>query len=326
MEKLLSISIAAYNAEKYIRTTLNSILKIRDIEKLEVFIVDDGGTDNTFSIASEYASKYPDVFIPVHKENGGYGSTVNYSIQKAKGQFFRLLDGDDWLCVDYINQYLEILKDSCCEFDILVTDVNNYFDSTGTIAKRIPSWNALENGIYRLTDKKMKYLFSMWQLTVRTDNLRKVWKNLPEHTLYTDQLFVYYALLSSNMIRIEHIPTYCYRIGREGQSIEASSRKKHYKDLCCVFDCMINDYVNRENIKNSIESRIETLYAQIIATFLMFKREKKWYLKIKEYENNLKVKSRNIYKNMWWAYKKVTVLRIFRYIAYMLLSNGDSFY
>ncbi len=96
MEKLLTISIAAYNVEGYIRNTLDSLIVPEILDKLEVFIVDDGGNDNTLQIAREYESKYPETFHAVHKENGGYGSTVNYSIAHATGKYFKLLDGDDW--------------------------------------------------------------------------------------------------------------------------------------------------------------------------------------------------------------------------------------
>ena len=68
MEKLLTISIAAYNVEGYIRNTLDSLIVPEILDKLEVFIVDDGGNDNTLQIAREYESKYPETFHAVHKE------------------------------------------------------------------------------------------------------------------------------------------------------------------------------------------------------------------------------------------------------------------
>ena len=94
MDKILTISIAAYNVEKFLRSTLNSLCEQTVIEDLEIFVVDDGSTDETLCIAQEYEKKFPDSFFAVHKENGGYGSTVNYSIAHATGKYFKLLDGD----------------------------------------------------------------------------------------------------------------------------------------------------------------------------------------------------------------------------------------
>ena len=95
MTKLLTVSIAAYNMEKYIRQALDSLLSCRHAQSIEIFVIDDGGTDHTLEIAKEYAWKHPGTVIPVHKENGGYGSTINYSIEHATGKYFKQLDGDD---------------------------------------------------------------------------------------------------------------------------------------------------------------------------------------------------------------------------------------
>ena len=75
------------------------------MDKLEVFVVDDGGIDGTLKIAQKYQKKYPGTFYAVHKENGGYGSTVNYSIAHATGKYFKLLDGDDWFNTDKWKEY-----------------------------------------------------------------------------------------------------------------------------------------------------------------------------------------------------------------------------
>ena len=53
MDKILTISIAAYNVEKFLRSTLNSLCEQTVIEDLEIFVVDDGSTDETLCIAQE---------------------------------------------------------------------------------------------------------------------------------------------------------------------------------------------------------------------------------------------------------------------------------
>ena len=96
-EKLLSISIAAYNVEQYLVKTLQSlILDAEHMKVLEVIIVNDGSKDNTSQIGQEYVLKYPDTFKLINQENGGYGSTINTSLAVARGKYYKLLDGDDW--------------------------------------------------------------------------------------------------------------------------------------------------------------------------------------------------------------------------------------
>ena len=95
MEKILSVSIASYNVEKFIRKALDSCCIPEIMDRLEVLVVNDGSTDGTLQIAREYEKQYPQTFRVIDKKNGGYGSTVNASIKAATGRYFRLLDGDD---------------------------------------------------------------------------------------------------------------------------------------------------------------------------------------------------------------------------------------
>ena len=72
--KILTISIAAYNVDAYIETALQSLFFSDNLDELEVLIINDGSTDRTAKIAEQYTKKYPDIFRLVNKENGGYGN------------------------------------------------------------------------------------------------------------------------------------------------------------------------------------------------------------------------------------------------------------
>ena len=60
--KILTVSVAAYNAQDYLKEVLDSFVDIPNMNKLEVFVIDDGGKDNSLNIAKQYEKKYPDVF------------------------------------------------------------------------------------------------------------------------------------------------------------------------------------------------------------------------------------------------------------------------
>ena len=129
--KLLTISIAAYNVEKYLEKALTSMVcSPTAMEKLEVIIEDDGSTDGTLSIAKKYEKLYPDVYRAIHKENGGYGSTINNSIVLAQGKYFKQLDGDDWFDTENIEQFLNWL--SAVDADFVVTPYYNCFEGGKT--------------------------------------------------------------------------------------------------------------------------------------------------------------------------------------------------
>ena len=110
-EKILSISVAAYNVEKYL-VKLFEILNISPEvnQKIEVIIVNDGSTDKTLEIANRFKSQYPQSVVIIDKKNGGYGSTINSSIAIAKGKYFKILDGDDWFNKNTLEDFLEFLE------------------------------------------------------------------------------------------------------------------------------------------------------------------------------------------------------------------------
>ena len=63
-KKLLTISIAAYNVQKYLEKTLQSLVCEADVmEQLEVLIVDDGSVDQTSIVAQKYVDLYPDTYV-----------------------------------------------------------------------------------------------------------------------------------------------------------------------------------------------------------------------------------------------------------------------
>ena len=121
MNKILTISIAAYNVEKTIGKTLDSLLvgNNDDLNKLDIIIVNDGSKDSTSEVVMNYCTKYPDAIRLVNKQNGGYGSTINTSLEIAKGKYFKLLDGDDQYDTENLTSFLGFLSNT--ESDIVVS-------------------------------------------------------------------------------------------------------------------------------------------------------------------------------------------------------------
>lgn len=106
MKKLVSILIPAYNAEKYIKQTIQSAIN-QKLEKKEIIIVDDGSTDNTLKIAKRYESEEVKVFT---QKNMGACKARNVAFHKSNGQYIQWLDSDDILHSNKIRFQLEKLK------------------------------------------------------------------------------------------------------------------------------------------------------------------------------------------------------------------------
>lgn len=102
----ISIVIPAYNEESGIRRSLDRIIEKKYHESFEVIYVDDGSTDATFDIISQYPVK-----CYRHNINKGYGAALKTGIRKAKGKKVVILDSDGQHDPQYIDQLLAMLPD-----------------------------------------------------------------------------------------------------------------------------------------------------------------------------------------------------------------------
>ena len=93
---LVSIVVPAYNAEKYIAETIDSVIA-QTYTNWELIIVNDGSKDNTLQIIESYSKKDKRICF-ITKQNTGVSDTRNTGIEKVKGEFIAFLDADDvWL-------------------------------------------------------------------------------------------------------------------------------------------------------------------------------------------------------------------------------------
>lgn len=134
MEKILTVTVPSYNVEKFLENTLDSFVDERVLDDIEVLIVDDGSKDKTAEIGRKYEEKYPDTFRVISKENGGHGSTINRGIGEAKGKYFKVVDGDDWVDQDGFAELIQRLK--TCDADYVFTNYYEVNDVTGELNPR----------------------------------------------------------------------------------------------------------------------------------------------------------------------------------------------
>lgn len=93
-KRLVSVILDNYNYGRFISEAIDSVLN-QTYTNYELIIVDDGSTDNSREIISEYAEKYPQIRT-VFKENGGQTSAFNAGFAIAKGEIIAFLDSDDY--------------------------------------------------------------------------------------------------------------------------------------------------------------------------------------------------------------------------------------
>ena len=105
---MISVIVPAYNVEKTIKRTLDSILK-QTYSELEVVIIDDGSTDHTGKIIDWYQKKYPKKIRVFHVPNEGVTAARMRGVRAAKGTWIGFVDGDDEIDPD---MYEKLLKNA----------------------------------------------------------------------------------------------------------------------------------------------------------------------------------------------------------------------
>lgn len=105
---MLTIIVPVYNAKKYLKECLDSILDSK--ENIEILIIDDGSTDGSETICDEY-EKIDTRINVIHKVNGGVSSARNYGIKKSKGKYIMFVDADDVLVKNWDRCLKEIKED-----------------------------------------------------------------------------------------------------------------------------------------------------------------------------------------------------------------------
>ena len=258
----LYIVMPAYNEAENIETTIKEWYPV--VERLNsndckchLVIANDGSKDNSSAIAHEYENQYPLTFRVIDKENGNYGSCINRGLKEAQGEYFRILDADDYVDLEALTVLLHLL--SSIDVDLVFTRCIHR-DTSDRVVKDEPyptsimvhsriaaeDFNALEVGYWP---------FSMHMMTYKTSILREVHLSLSEGISYTDNEFVFYPLEKVRTIWFEDIALYQYTIGREGQTMTPALMKKRIGHFETILKRMLVYYEgHREQMQGAILS------------------------------------------------------------------------
>lgn len=291
MNKLLTVSVAAYNVEKFIDQCLEPFASHLFDDKLEVLIIDDGGNDETLKIAQKYERLYPDIFKAIHKENGGWGSTVNYGIEHASGKYFKQLDGDDYYNPKYFNDFLELLSKT--EADIIYTPFDVFEDGNNHFIYHEQEKNYELYTVFNLEDID-QFALRMHTLTFKSSILRENNVRLLNNCFYTDVELVVKAIYSAKTIEFSDIPVYCYRVGRTEQSVSFSNMIKHYREHEKVLLELIHSYNKHKNDKRNdyIYRRISQMVDVNYEILVHMQPNKKNKKLLKEFDKKLSVEEK----------------------------------
>lgn len=123
----VSVIIPVFNREKLVPNCLDSVLN-QSLVNIEIICVDDGSTDGTAKILDDYAEKDERVKV-IHKQNTGYGNSLNEGVKKASGEYIGIVESDDYIEPKmYECLYNTATKNDA---DIVKADFFEFYDNYG---------------------------------------------------------------------------------------------------------------------------------------------------------------------------------------------------
>lgn len=147
---LVSVIIPLYNSENYIRETITSVIN-QTYPHIEIIIIDDGSTDNSYAIGQEFSSGNCKV---IRQENKGACAARNHGIEESSGEYLQFLDADDVLSLDKIKVQMDVLLEN--DPNTIATGAWYYFE------KRITEYRDHSPGIFKSYDDPVDLLQDMW--------------------------------------------------------------------------------------------------------------------------------------------------------------------
>ncbi len=137
----VTVLVAAYNAEKYLETCLDSLVN-QTLKDIQIVCIDDASTDSTPAILQKYADKDSRIQILRRNQNAGQAVARNMGIEVADGDYITMLDADDTMSADALEQAVKILDSD---------------PDTGSVLLRLVYVNGTEETPYPMRSDKREW-------------------------------------------------------------------------------------------------------------------------------------------------------------------------
>lgn len=244
----LSVIMPVFNMQDYVLHCLLSILN-QSYKNLELYIVDDGSTDDSVNIIRKFIKDYKNAHLEISDKNYGAGHARNIGLSLAKGDFVGFIDSDDWVDTDFYSVLIDTaLKD---DSDIVMSGITDEFDNKVSTKPRyvykydncIDSRFALEL-LSRTLNRDIYITPIINNKIYRSDMINKHNLRFNDSSYYEDDIFTFWAINSSRKVSITSKTIYHYY--QRNDSIRHSFSMKHIEDLFIAFSKLKCDLLTRD--------------------------------------------------------------------------------
>jgi len=246
----LSITIATYNVQNFIRESMESILN-QTFQDFEVICIDDGSKDQTVSILKEFAAKDERIQIVEKEVNEGLAVARNLSLQLARGEYVTFLDGDDFYDLTLFEKAVNLAEKTQADlvlWDYVIFYQPNEIEKLKTIPSDLINFD---------TSDKIALLQRpsfTWVKLLRTETAKSLGIHFPKG--YTRQDIPVHWHLITKLSKIEVLPE---RLAYYRQQNEATTAKKDKKLFHLVFVMdVVEKYLKDEKLFETYKHQFYT--------------------------------------------------------------------
>lgn len=267
----LSVVIAVYNTEAYLRQCLDSVLhQTAMTDQYEVIVVDDGSTDRSGQIIDEYDSKYNNLHV-IHKENEATYLCRQDGMREAQGEYVLFVDSDDWLCENALEELIKSVSENA--YDMVEFGIYDEAPDDTRENVQLPEGEYRRNEIFRrLVERRMTVelwhrMFSRKVIRAYLDYFDTHYRREDFVGIRIEDEYLFPALLRHvNMIKGIEIPLYHYREASTGSMMkrvdtEADTKLLHARTLLEAGFFMLKEAGDDRSLSNDYYySQIQNLF------------------------------------------------------------------
>lgn len=238
----VSIIVPVYNVEEYLNKCLDSLVN-QTLEGIEIIIINDGSTDNSYEICKKYYDKYRDKVVLITKKNEGQAVARNVAIDKANGEYLMFVDSDDYIEKNMTTKMYNKAKE--LNADIVWSLITNVKDD---------NYKLQEINIDNLDEKKDFILNNAGPCAklIKKELIVNNKLYFPKIRAYEDVAIVPTWGLFAKKICFMNEGFYYYII-HKGSTMNQIKYNKKMEDIFYAFDYLYKPF-NKKNIyKNEIE-------------------------------------------------------------------------
>lgn len=262
---MLSVVVPVYNAEKYLRQCIESILN-QSMQDIELILVDDGSADRSIDICSEYQKKDKRVKIINAMHKGAYNAR-RLGVLNAVGDYITFVDSDDFIS-EY--SYIMATDDMRSAVDIISFDIYRYFDEDNIkydcdeIPEKIYNRQEICEEIFPIMiwdEKSNRYGIdpALWNKIFKSEILKQIYsKNHEIDFHYGEDIAVVYPVILKASYYCVHHKAYYYHRQRPGNTVPSYFLDEKYPLKLDKLYCFLSEQMSNNPI---FQRQIDLFYA-----------------------------------------------------------------